>query len=111
VIRVEAQVEAMAEGLEGGLGPVFFRCIQEAVTNSLKHAAAKHIEIELRRTEGQFVARVRDDGRGQASLLPGHGLRGMEQRMSEIGGVARFLTKPGLGFEVVLQAPLTGGSE
>jgi len=113
VIRVEVKVDAIApepQGELGGeLGPVFFRCIQEAVTNSLKHAAAKHIDIELQRTEGQFAARVRDDGHG-GSLVPGHGLRGIEQRMAEIGGVAHFVTKPGLGFEVSLQAPLAGGS-
>jgi hypothetical protein len=42
-------------------------------------------------------------------LIPGHGLRGIERRMSEIGGVARFVTKPGLGFEVSLRAPLAVG--
>jgi signal transduction histidine kinase len=108
-IRVEAKVDAIAPELQGELGAVFFRCIQEAVTNSLKHAGAKHIDIELHRTEGQFEAWVRDDGRG-GSLLRGHGLRGMEQRMAEVAGVARFVTKPGLGFEVSLQAPLNGGS-
>jgi signal transduction histidine kinase len=111
VIRVEAKGKAIGHDLGTELGPVFFRCIQEAVTNSLKHAGAKHIDIELQRTEGELAARIRDDGRGQASFVPGHGLRGIEQRMAEVGGVAHFVTKPGLGFEVSLQAPLSDVSQ
>jgi two-component system sensor histidine kinase UhpB len=66
-----------------------YRIVQEAVTNSLRHAQARRIEIELGGDAHELHIDVRDDGRGLAPgwELAGHyGIRGMRERARTLGG-------------------------
>ncbi|MEO8778716.1 MAG: sensor histidine kinase [Rhodanobacter sp.] len=66
-----------------------YRIVQEAVTNALRHAQPRHIEIELGSDPNALHVDVRDDGRGLAPdwQLPGHyGVRGMRERARTLGG-------------------------
>ncbi len=83
-----------------------FRCVQEAITNSVKHAAARNVWVELAQTPAAIEVRVRDDGQGSAAVVEGNGLAGIRARMAELGGRAEFRPLAGAGFEVALSAPL-----
>jgi signal transduction histidine kinase len=77
------------EALPEGLQLTAYRIVQEALTNTLKHAgpaASAQARIELR--DGVLVLEVRDDGRGGAVQAdgPGGGLRGMRERAAVYGG-------------------------
>lgn len=85
------------------------RCIQEIVTNAVKHAAADNLWIELARTEQGIELRARDDGRGSARIRPGRGLAGMRERLSEFGGSLEFQAVPGQGFRLNALIPPAGG--
>jgi signal transduction histidine kinase len=100
------QVEA-SEGfaVSGEVGSVLFRCIQEAVTNSLKHSGGHSIWISLMRDAGGLRVSVRDDGRGRAGFEPGVGLRNIKARAAQLGGVAEVGPSPLGGFEVRLVLP------
>lgn len=66
-----------------------YRIVQEAVTNALRHAQARRIEIELGSDAHALHIDVRDDGRGLAPgwQRPGHyGVRGMRDRARTLGG-------------------------
>ncbi len=66
-----------------------YRIVQEAVTNALRHAQARCIEIELGSDPHALHIDVRDDGRGLAPdwQRPGHyGVRGMRDRARALGG-------------------------
>jgi two-component system sensor histidine kinase UhpB len=77
-----------------------YRCIQESLTNAIRHADAKTIEVRVAdaQTRGSAAAgdmvpgsclelTVRDDGRGiVAGRAPGFGLRGMQERVQALGG-------------------------
>lgn len=66
-----------------------YRIVQEAVTNALRHAQARRIEIELDSDPHALHIDVRDDGRGLAPgwQQPGHyGVRGMRDRARMLGG-------------------------
>jgi two-component system sensor histidine kinase UhpB len=66
-----------------------YRCVQESLTNALRHANATHIAIALDETggDGAVHVTVRDDGCGIASNAPpGRGLRGMQERVQALGG-------------------------
>jgi signal transduction histidine kinase len=88
----------------------FFRIVQEAVTNSVKHGAAKNIFVEVRENdEGSIELCVQDDGRGfilkeeRAAWLRSKGHRGisnMEERMALIGGRLEIISSPGEGTAV-----------
>lgn len=82
-----------------------FRCVQEAVTNARKHARARHLWIELVREEAGVVLRARDDGKGAAEVIPGNGLRGMRERLVELGGRLEVESRPGDGFLLQVWVP------
>ena len=79
---------------------VLVRCVQEVITNTLKHATASNLWLQLAPTAGGITVRARDDGRGAPLLRPGTGLTGMRERFAELGGEVAVTTKAGEGFEV-----------
>lgn len=85
------------------------RCVQEIVTNTIRHAAATNLWIELSSTDSGIVIHARDDGRGAKQVLPGHGLIGMRERLENVGGTLEIETQPAKGFRVNAWMPLSGG--
>ena len=106
-VAVDLEIE-IEEGLPStgpALAHALYRCAQEGITNTLKHAAARHITISLRHQEEQLVLEVSDDGQGSSAVMPGNGLSGMQARMEEFGGNVRFKTAPGKGFRIIVTVP------
>ncbi len=63
-----------------------YRCVQESLTNAIRHARAKSVEVRVT-VSGGLELTVRDDGFGIASdQAPGFGLRGMQERVQALGG-------------------------
>jgi len=83
------------------------RCVQEVITNTLKHATASNLWIELSPVPGGITVRARDDGRGAPLLQPGTGLTGMRERFAQLGGELAVTTKAGAGFAVHAFMPTT----
>jgi len=84
-----------------------YRIVQESLTNTLRHARASAAEVRVRVGESEVQVRIRDDGRGAASDGGGHGLIGMRERASLLGGT--LLAGPrtdGAGFEVEAILPV-----
>ena len=90
---------------------VAFRCAQEAVTNTLRHSAARNVWIDLRSAPGSLELDVRDDGRGAAELRAGNGLLGMRDRVEEAGGQLRIETALRTGFALSVVLPLGNSPE
>lgn len=125
-INLRNALQALAAGIESprivldlepaavqDLGPraahALLRCVQEAVTNSVRHARAHKIEVELRllrdETDGESLrVRVADDGEGALRFEPGNGLLGMRERLEELGGSLQVLRHQP-GFELELRIP------
>ena len=88
------------------------RIAQEAVTNALKHAAAKSVWIDIRQNSHSLQLTIRDDGCGfepsQAFVAgAGHfGLLGMHERAQRLGGEFNLWSEPGAGTEMKLTVPL-----
>ncbi|MCC2954216.1 histidine kinase [Massilia sp. IC2-477] len=82
-----------------------FCCIQEAVTNALRHAHARRLDIALALQDGATVVRVADDGHGNAALAEGNGLRGMRERLADLGGELHYGARAGGGFALELRLP------
>ncbi len=78
------------------------RCVQEVITNTLKHATARNLWINLAPVAGGMTVRAWDDGRGTRQFQPGAGLTGMRERLAQFGGEVSITTNAGSGF--VLQA-------
>lgn len=96
------------EGLEqmGALpGHTLFRCAQEAITNAVRHAEANNLWIRISRNAGGYHFTARDDGRGAMDVFFGHGLKGMQERVQELGGVMKCETRLGSGFFLEVHLP------
>lgn len=82
------------------------RCVQEIVTNAVRHANAEHLWIDISAAPGGGTRlRARDDGRGAQTVRSGHGLTGIRERIEQLGGEVSFDTRPGQGFGVRARLP------
>ncbi len=88
-----------------------FRCVQEAVTNAIRHAGARHLWIDISRGPDRVEVKVRDDGRGVADPAPGNGITGMTERFADAGGGLEFVSAPGQGFRLHAWLPAGGEAE
>ncbi|GLW99693.1 sensor histidine kinase [Microtetraspora sp. NBRC 16547] len=114
-LRTQLSVED-GDGAERALPPgvdlAAYRLIQEALTNSLRHAGpAARAWVTVRREGGELLVHVEDDGRGPAAETrqpnrTGHGLVGIKERVALYGGVLRIGPRDGGGFEVSARFPL-----
>jgi signal transduction histidine kinase len=89
-------------------GHAIFRCVQEAITNTMRHAGARHLWIDISRAPERVEVRVRDDGRGADDPTPGNGITGMAERFADAGGGLQFESAPGRGFSLRAWLPVGG---
>lgn len=86
-----------------------YRVVQEALTNTLKHARACEAHVEVDYAPGCLRVEVRDDGRGSTTGDGlGHGLVGIAERVKVFGGDMSAGSPPGGGFRVCARFPLRG---
>ena len=113
--RIELDMATAARDLSPRVAHALLRCVQEAVTNSVRHARAATLRISLSvdvepTAAGSQPAMVRvsidDDGSGAARLTPGNGLQGMAERMTELGG-SMTVSRSQPGFRIDLLCPRT----
>jgi signal transduction histidine kinase len=87
-----------------------FRIIQEALTNTIRHAGRATAAVAVRYGGADLEIEVTDTGRGPASAVggagPGHGLRGMRERAAAAGGTIEIGPGPAGGFRVAARFPL-----
>ena len=83
--------------------------VQEALTNIVKHAQARHVSIVLTSDRAAITALIEDDGRGfdPDATREGMGLDGMRERLGLIGGRLTIESRPGRGTTLVAKVPLS----
>ncbi|GLV57161.1 hypothetical protein KDH_39990 [Dictyobacter sp. S3.2.2.5] len=101
------------------IGTTFFRIVQEALTNAYKHAGASQLDVVIRYQPEQIEVDIRDNGRGfplsdmrdirqtpeAPQILSGHGIKGMRERASELGGHFTIVPQPDGGTTVRVGIP------
>jgi signal transduction histidine kinase len=128
-LPVELTVEGEPRQLPAGIDLSAYRIVQEALTNSLKHAGPARATVRVRYGAKALDVQVWDDGRGAADdgdnglesasgrrqtdsdrrSRAGHGLIGMRERVALFGGALEVGSRPGGGFLVAARLPLDGG--
>ncbi len=100
-------VRGWLPGLDPGVELAAYRIVQEALTNTRRHAPGAAVDVELHYTGDALTVRVRDNGPGPPPGGPGggHGLAGMRERAAAVGGELRTVAAPGGGFLVVARLP------
>ncbi|RZJ10183.1 MAG: sensor histidine kinase [Rubrivivax sp.] len=105
--RIELQLDDAARDLGPRAAHALLRCVQEGVTNSVRHAGARRVNVQLRGDGEEISVSIDDDGRGAPHWhdgRAGNGLSGMSERMAELGGQMR-VTRTSPGFRIELRCP------
>lgn len=80
--------------------------VQEALSNTVRHARAQHVKIQAERIGDRLVVKVKDDGVGfQDAPVAGYGLRNMQDRARLLGGELKFESARNRGTTVLLEIP------
>jgi signal transduction histidine kinase len=87
---------------------VLLRCAQEMVTNSVRHSRAENLWLSLVQDVDGVALTARDDGCGVKKVEAGNGLKGMAERLRQLGGELKIETSPGDGFSLKAWIPVEG---
>jgi signal transduction histidine kinase len=131
-LPVEVSVEGEPRPLPAGVDLSAYRIVQEALTNSLKHAGPARARVRVCYGREALEVQVTDDGRGEPPVAgesglvavtlgrggvlevpgrsngDGHGLIGMRERVALFGGTLEAGADPGGGYRVAARLPLDG---
>jgi signal transduction histidine kinase len=112
-LAVELSVEGETRSLPPTLDVSAYRIVQEALTNTLKHAAASRADVHLRYWPDELEVEIVDDGRpngASSSASGGLGLIGMRERVALHGGQLSAGPAAGGGFAVRVRLPTPAGA-
>jgi PAS domain S-box-containing protein len=91
-----------------------FRVFQEALTNVARHAQATRVNVTTGVDEGDLMLMIEDDGvgirAGELDFSRSLGLKGMQERMKEVGGVVEIEGEAGQGTIIAIRVPLSEGT-
>ncbi len=104
-IALDVAEELDIEDVE--VAETLLRCVQEAITNTLRHADAEHSWIRIWQQDGNVYLEVRDDGSVADEVAEGNGLAGMRERLAAIHGSLR-LGRIDDALLLRVEIPLTG---
>jgi two-component system sensor histidine kinase UhpB len=94
-----------------GVALAAYRVVQEGLSNALRHAHASHIDVELRAERLGLTVTVTDDGVGLSQDWSGpghHGLRGLGERVGQLGGRLTLRNQELRGTLLAAEIPLAG---
>ncbi|MFC5829934.1 sensor histidine kinase [Nonomuraea insulae] len=103
-LPVTLDVEGERRPLAPAAELTVYRVVQEALTNTMRHAGATAAAVTLTYETGAVTVRVDDDGDGSRAPR-GHGLTGMAERVAAVGGLLTTANVPGGGFRVTARLP------
>ena len=81
-LSVGLDVEGAAFPLGAAAELTVYRIVQEALTNTLRHAAAQHARVTISYDEPEVRIKVTDDGIPAVPSTQGHGIEGMRERVA-----------------------------
>jgi signal transduction histidine kinase len=107
-IAVNLKMDGNFDALPDKHRTCIYRIVQEAMTNCVRHAQARSIDIGVMTEGDQLRVTVSDDGVGldPSQRRKGLGLRGIDERVKELQGTMGISCVPGRGTSLVVQLPL-----
>jgi signal transduction histidine kinase len=109
-LRVELAVGGEPHDLPPGVDLSAYRIVQEALTNTLKHARAENALVTIDYAEARLDLEVLDDGAGGEVAGDGRGIIGMRERVGLLGGELSAGPRASGGFGVRAAIPLGGAT-
>lgn len=104
-LKIELECEPSLKIQDDIIADNLLCCIQEALTNILKHSHAKKAWVNIHYDAGDLNVSIRDNGKSNDQIKVGNGLTGIQNRMATIGGSASSEIAEQGGFQVALNLP------
>jgi len=116
-LQAKVQIEITTDldediSLPKGFENHLFRIVQEALSNTLRHAKASKLSLTLKRLGETIYLAVRDNGVGfdvHAQKQASYGLQTMQERVNELGGSFNIVSAPGKGTRIEIRIPILDG--
>jgi signal transduction histidine kinase len=106
-LDVRSSVHGTPVNLPDSVSVAVYRVVQEALTNTLKHARARSVDVRIRYLQREVEVDVADDGTGgRPGVTDGLGLIGMRERVSAHSGALEAGPRRSRGFRVRATFPL-----
>lgn len=108
-IKISLKWEIADIQLSAAIEDQLFRVIQELLSNTLRHAKAKELEVYLHQVEKNVLLRVIDDGVGfnpSEQKAGSYGLMNIRERVNGVGGTVKIISFKGQGTSVEIKIPL-----
>jgi signal transduction histidine kinase/streptogramin lyase len=112
-IHITTDLANVDDAFPEGLRINFYRIVQEALSNIMKHAHATEVKVSTQRTDTDVVLTVEDNGQGFTPVArsapagnSGFGLTGMVERASLLGGRLKMRSDPASGTLMIVEIPL-----
>jgi len=102
---IPLQLDVTSEPLPDDVTATVYYVASEAVTNAVKHANARQIDVQVVRQNGDVRVLVTDDGQGGANARVGSGLSGLSDRVAAAGGRLLVDSPPGHGTQIEAVLP------
>lgn len=99
-LKIGLDVTSGDIGLSGKEQFNIYRVFQEALTNTLRHANADRAQISISGDKNLIYFFYSDNGTGTNQIIKGNGLKGMVERVLDIGGTINFQSSTGAGFKI-----------
>lgn len=99
-LQIDLDIKIRDIGLSGKEQFNMYRIFQEAITNTLRHANADRVQISISGNRELLHFSYWDNGSGTNRIEAGNGLKGMDDRISDIGGSIYFQSRTGIGFKI-----------
>ena len=114
--RIPNQVDWKIEtfSIKKGVEDQLFRIVQEAISNTLRHAEATSLQVMLIKRDYWIILRVMDDGKGfdfDKTMTSTYGLKNMRERAEELGGSFKIISLPKEGTRVEVKIPIVSNKE
>jgi signal transduction histidine kinase len=106
-IRSTFHAQVTDDELDSEMNGIFFRVLQEAITNVIRHSGASEVEVGLSKEKGFIVMRIRDNGKlsSDQTVDVGFGLKEMRARLESRGGRLGCASVEPHGFELLAAIP------
>ncbi|MBF6626547.1 sensor histidine kinase [Aerococcaceae bacterium zg-BR9] len=96
--------------MESGIEDHLFRIVQEAISNTLRHAKASKFEVLLHEIDGNIQLKIFDDGKGfdinAHQKVGSYGILNMKERIASLGGDIRIMSLPQQGTVIDIKIPI-----
>jgi signal transduction histidine kinase len=110
-LDVRTRTAGVPRPLPAAVDSAAFRIVQEALTNVSRHAGSATATVTVGYGQSDLTVEIEDDGKGAPSVdgvKGGHGIIGMRERATALGGELDAGPRPGGGWRVRARLPLDG---